>query len=855
MPQAIAATVPHELAARKLGEWLSKIVHRVSVEKTGAQWSIMVPQAALSRARRALSQVIVAANPPPARGGKCCRVLGKSATCAHCGRHAHFTVGWLLPSRTQDPRAACSMQCAVALKKGAKGNPLNELESKGILGEALDQVSDHKRIRGKFPTVALGAAHRAMEAADIVAAYGPERYRRVAKRIGQKAHGMAGRVSTSIVKAMPDTRYHPIANPSRKVREARVAKVKVLLVRIKAILQAGEQHLRMGRRKEALESSRRADALWEQMPKGVAMVSPETRREAYELSRRGIRLRNGQVSFNRPRGSRRNGGRFLIQGLRPKHRNWVTIDYADDENRAILNALHRARLGDVAYRVWDTETVSEVWQGKGKEAKVERWAKGGRPAGLVGANRRTPMHRNPRISRRMQPLREHTMRLGDAMKWGRKLLDAGVPFILWDGSGWEVHLKPDDSMSTSSGRAAAGARAYLARGAGLIKTWPITMVAEKIAGGWIDVPRIKHFLAHRKAGVASNPGACRNPLCQRTRRNSGGNGTGLHIGDRVRLLASVGFAGAGSFTGKYAKGDHIMVPPVRELETKHKTTWVVKPGEVGVVTAIHRWPNTVNYIVKFKRGYSILGRKSVEPVTGPAKNRGARRNSASVSENTRIAHEQIVGAFLAGRAKRIGPRYWTDGQLLRVWGNLVAKKVPGGVDIMDAGYRTLLTKNVLNTVLRHLGHDSIWQQARRWYISTPQGKVEWPGEWTIPTGGAAANPRVRAWNIVAYIPGKRERWVMQSNLKDKKNAEATAKVYRSIAKKERRKHRYVVEPFRYTDSASRMKSRRNPVEGWVVTRDGETLKTGFKNHLAAMGWLHRHTSTSVDHAVKHEGYD
>ena len=51
---------------------------------------------------------------------------------------------------------------------------------------------------------------------------------------------------------------------------------------------------------------------------------------------------------------------------------------------------------------------------------------------------------------------------------------------------------------------------------------------------------------------------------------------------------------------------------------------------------------------------------------------------------------------------------------------------------------------------------------------------------------------------------------MQSGHKDKRKAEEIAKVYRTIAKKERRLNtRYVVEPFRYSDSASRMK--KNPL--------------------------------------------
>lgn len=45
------------------------------------------------------------------------------------------------------------------------------------------------------------------------------------------------------------------------------------------------------------------------------------------------------------------------------------------------------------------------------------------------------------------------------------------------------------------------------------------------------------------------------------------------------------------------------------------------------------------------------------------------------------------------------------------------------------------------------------------------------------------------------------------------------------------------------------------VEGWVVTHDGETIKSGFQNDGEAMKWLHNRHSYSVDHAVKYEGYD
>lgn len=45
------------------------------------------------------------------------------------------------------------------------------------------------------------------------------------------------------------------------------------------------------------------------------------------------------------------------------------------------------------------------------------------------------------------------------------------------------------------------------------------------------------------------------------------------------------------------------------------------------------------------------------------------------------------------------------------------------------------------------------------------------------------------------------------------------------------------------------------VEGWVVTHDGETIKTGFKHDGEAMRWLHDQHPYSIDYAVKHAGYD
>lgn len=59
------------------------------------------------------------------RGGKqleCCVKLGPGGSCENCGKHTHFSVEWLLPSRAgDDMRTACSSRCALVLKKKGPG--------------------------------------------------------------------------------------------------------------------------------------------------------------------------------------------------------------------------------------------------------------------------------------------------------------------------------------------------------------------------------------------------------------------------------------------------------------------------------------------------------------------------------------------------------------------------------------------------------------------------------------------------------------------------------------------------------------------------------------------------------------
>lgn len=50
---------------------------------------------------------------------ECCRKLGPGSECVVCGKHSHFSVEWLLPSRKgDDSRPVCSMPCALKAKGG-----------------------------------------------------------------------------------------------------------------------------------------------------------------------------------------------------------------------------------------------------------------------------------------------------------------------------------------------------------------------------------------------------------------------------------------------------------------------------------------------------------------------------------------------------------------------------------------------------------------------------------------------------------------------------------------------------------------------------------------------------------------
>lgn len=103
--------------------------------------------------------------------------------------------------------------------------------------------------------------------------------------------------------------------------------------------------------------------------------------------------------------------------------------------------------------------------------------------------------------------------------------------------------------------------------------------------------------------------------------------------------------------------------------------------------------------------------------------------------NSRKSVDHVVSAFFAHRSARAGgKRYFTDGRVLEVWGNIVARWVDDGIEISDCGWTTNLTKQMLNEILARAGSKwSIGQKKFAWYLFKydADGKVEkkdWKGK-------------------------------------------------------------------------------------------------------------------------------
>jgi hypothetical protein len=112
--------------------------------------------------------------------------------------------------------------------------------------------------------------------------------------------------------------------------------------------------------------------------------------------------------------------------------------------------------------------------------------------------------------------------------------------------------------------------------------------------------------------------------------------------------------------------------------------------------------------------------------------------------NARKTVDDVVQAFLDGRSKSTGSvrgrgyRYSTDGTRIKIWGNVVAEKAQSGIFLTDAGWHSVITKQMLNTILDEMHNRGITRF--RWSISQSQFEwyidgSPWPGKVRIGNDG------------------------------------------------------------------------------------------------------------------------
>ena len=72
-----------------------------------------------------------------------------------------------------------------------------------------------------------------------------------------------------------------------------------------------------------------------------------------------------------------------------------------------------------------------------------------------------------------------------------------------------------------------------------------------------------------------------------------------------------------------------------------------------------------------------------------------------------------------------------DGVEVRFHGHHIATIASGrsNVSINNCGYWTVTTKQILNKILRDVLGYGLFQRQFDWFVSTPQGEVEYRGDW------------------------------------------------------------------------------------------------------------------------------
>ena len=95
---------------------------------------------------------------------------------------------------------------------------------------------------------------------------------------------------------------------------------------------------------------------------------------------------------------------------------------------------------------------------------------------------------------------------------------------------------------------------------------------------------------------------------------------------------------------------------------------------------------------------------------------------------------QLLSAIQYGTSFAKGNRSVThtdEGVEVRFHGHHIATICKGrvSVEINNCGYWTVTTKQILNEILRDVLGYGLFQRQFDWFVSTPQGDVEYLGSW------------------------------------------------------------------------------------------------------------------------------
>ena len=100
----------------------------------------------------------------------------------------------------------------------------------------------------------------------------------------------------------------------------------------------------------------------------------------------------------------------------------------------------------------------------------------------------------------------------------------------------------------------------------------------------------------------------------------------------------------------------------------------------------------------------------------------------------RKVDSEMLASIAYGKSFAKGNRSVTHtdtGVEVRFHGHHIATIAPGRcrVEINNCGYWTVTTKQILNEILRDVLGYGLFQRKFDWFVRTPQGEVEYVGNW------------------------------------------------------------------------------------------------------------------------------